>query len=726
MRTEGPSTFAECLALMARSVDCRLVCFRPQDVDVETGKVRGQVHDGWKWVGAIVDLPCVVDVTPDVLEQASAYEGVVELLKNRCVLTDDGGHVTNADLQEALAADSHFAPYALRTQKITSVRDVVSFVETNGASVVKPNVSGAGRVYLMQKADGGRIKVGEGETWETLDAAAFEERVAAIVCNADYVAQEYIASPSKLGDPFVCRVHAEKDGLNGWRVVRKYVRVGIGQCVSSNYADGGRSGCEAFIKACRPEVHESIVEAINLLAAEVPYKYENLRGCHVTSMGMDLSVGEDGAVRILSIDASPSTRHYHAEAARWRLGHYFWLLDYAVIRKTDLFAAREPWNNPADAHAKGFSRARFRKGIEARAKEKRPYIGILSNRIDAIGTCRIIAMLAAGRGMDVVFFLPKDVDMERGVINAYGLEGYDWRQKERPLPEVVNIASILYESTNKYADLIAYLRDRCYLTDDDSVRVNKEHMQMLLTDDAFFKRFSLETKHVANADAAVEFLEECPDAVIKPVGGMRGVGVYRIKHREDGIYEVGMYTDLQVLDREAFRAYVEKTFVNPRHIIQEYVSSRSKDGDPFDCRVHVEKNREGNWQLARAYIRVGIGQQIISNVNQGGNIVEAEPFLKMHRPNCWQEIMEGLDVLAATLPYKFENLKGRNLVSIGFDVGIDQNGGLHVFEVNTFPAIGFILAETALLKTGYYRWIYDHIIEGGEQFAPREPWNQEG
>ncbi|ALX49950.1 YheC/YheD family protein [Lentibacillus amyloliquefaciens] len=72
--------------------------------------------------------------------------------------------------------------------------------------------------------------------------------------------------------------------------------------------------------------------------------------------------------------------------------------------------------------------------------------------------------------------------------------------------------------------------------------------------------------------------------------------------------------------------------------MQKYISSKTIDGNPFDCRIHVEKNRQRQWQAARNFIRIGIGQKVISNVNQGCGISDVEPFLKAKFGEKWEEI----------------------------------------------------------------------------------------
>ena len=157
--------------------------------------------------------------------------------------------------------------------------------------------------------------------------------------------------------------------------------------------------------------------------------------------------------------------------------------------------------------------------------------------------------------------------------------------------------------------------------------------------------------------------------------------------------------------------FFKESIENKRYIIQKYISSRTLQGDPFDCRVHVEKNGAGKWVSARNFIRIGIGQKVISNVNQGGGISDPEPFLKSNFGEKWEEIINKLNELALSLPNKIEELRKTKLMSMGMDVAIDKNGDLYLFEVNGAPTTTPLRSEAAMLRTEYYKYIMQTQIK---------------
>src|SRR5699024_1618332 len=103
-------------------------------------------------------------------------------------------------------------------------------------------------------------------------------------------------------------------------------------------------------------------------------------------------------------------------------------------------------------------------------------------------------------------------------------------------------------------------------------------------------------------------------------------------------------------------------------------------------------------------------QTVISNVNQGGGISDLLPFLKANFGEQAAEINEKINGLAETLPYKVEELRGTHIMTLGLDIGIDQNGDLYLFEVNDGPATFAVKAEAGFLRANYYKYLFKKVI----------------
>lgn len=107
------------------------------------------------------------------------------------------------------------------------------------------------------------------------------------------------------------------------------------------------------------------------------------------------------------------------------------------------------------------------------------------------------------------------------------------------------------------------------------------------------------------------------------------------------------------------------------------------------------------------YVRIGIGQSVISNVNRGGGISDPKEFLKANFSEQQEEIYQDLLQLGTQIHEKMEQLRGTHIMSLGLDIGIDTNGKLYLFEVNDGPSTKAVISEVAFLRSNYYLYVLE-------------------
>lgn len=141
--------------------------------------------------------------------------------------------------------------------------------------------------------------------------------------------------------------------------------------------------------------------------------------------------------------------------------------------------------------------------------------------------------------------------------------------------------------------------------------------------------------------------------------------------------------------------------------MQKYINSRTNHNDPFDCRVIVQKNRHGKWEIAQILIRTGIGQKVVSNTSKGGGISYPKQFLKHNFKDQWKEVYKDIKNSSLKLAYKFEEIKKTPTMDLGLDIGIEKDGSLYLFEINNGSNIKRLVAESAILRVEYYLYLYE-------------------
>ncbi|GAB3058657.1 YheC/YheD family protein [Virgibacillus ainsalahensis] len=339
-------------------------------------------------------------------------------------------------------------------------------------------------------------------------------------------------------------------------------------------------------------------------------------------------------------------------------------------------------------------------------------VGIMTNFNKPTKLAKFTTLISKSYNIDVIYLRSKDVNIENDTVKGKMLINNKWVEKETNIPPFIDIAPYCFKRKNK--EITDYLKDKTFLSDDRTNVLTKQRLQNLLKKDPEFSHLVIPTYKLTSLDEMHDSLKKYSKIVLKPIKGLRGRGIY-VLEAEGEKYTLGYNKEKRVLNKEELAGFFKESIEHKGYILQQYVSSRTLQGDPFDCRIHVEKDQEGKWVSARNYIRIGIGQKVISNVNQGGGIANPEPFLKANFGEQWKEINKKLNELAVTLPYRVEQLRGTHIMSLGMDIGIGQDGKLYLFEVNDGPDTSAVIAEVAYLRSNYYKYILRNKLEIPEE-----------
>jgi hypothetical protein len=196
-----------------------------------------------------------------------------------------------------------------------------------------------------------------------------------------------------------------------------------------------------------------------------------------------------------------------------------------------------------------------------------------------------------------------------------------------------------------------------------------------------------------------DFLNRYPFVYVKPDGGGQGKGIIRIGLKTDGLYSVRGYStqgkpfSLEVYDLNQIKEIIQPTSFDEEHrifILQQGITSISKDGVPSGIRVHTQKVKN-KWVASGILGKVVSSEDGIVNRNRGAQAIPIEEFLTHHA---------GMDKKKAKKVEKeirYISLKVSQAFSKGYpwceecgiDIGLDPSGKPWIFEVNTIPSTAF-------------------------------------
>lgn len=331
-----------------------------------------------------------------------------------------------------------------------------------------------------------------------------------------------------------------------------------------------------------------------------------------------------------------------------------------------------------------------------------PVVGFMRGSRKPVKIARLLAKTSKYNGIDLAYFHALDVDVEQKVIHAKFLEENRWVERVIDVPPFIDILPYSF----KHKKVVRFLKENSVLSSD---RLGtKDDVYEKLLDDGEFSHLIIPTRNCSNFDELHNFLTEHRHIVIKPREGLRGHDVYSLMINNSG-YKLSYQQTESILSLEELKKFYTDTLSFDKYIVQKYVSSITKNGEPFDCRIRLEKNGKGKWQVAIYLIRIGTNQKVVSNVAQGGSVSRLEPFLEANFPMISDELKTSIQSIAKTLPSKTETLFQTNLTSLGIDIGIDKNGDLFLFEIEPGPGSEFALGEIALIKSEYYKYIMNKL-----------------
>lgn len=302
---------------------------------------------------------------------------------------------------------------------------------------------------------------------------------------------------------------------------------------------------------------------------------------------------------------------------------------------------------------------------------------------------RKLTVIGRKLGIRVFVFSPRFVDFDNRTLIGYEFLDGDWVKGKFPFPQVIYDRVFIGPSYRQYKPFITKLQNDPEITFMGRGLSGKWQVYKLLSRAPELAKWLPQTR-LFNIAKLSGFLEKEGTVVIKPMSGTHGAGVLRIAC-EEGIYTVTGRTSQnksfhKILKNEEECKNFLRTFIaDRRFIIQPYLSLHTPEGTPYDVRVLVQKNGQGEWETTGKAVRVGEKDGITSNLHGGGKAVPLSSFLAQFFPPEQQTaIEEEIDTLVCKLPPLLEQYHGR-LVELGIDVGIDLDGNVWIIEVNSKP-----------------------------------------
>ncbi len=314
-------------------------------------------------------------------------------------------------------------------------------------------------------------------------------------------------------------------------------------------------------------------------------------------------------------------------------------------------------------------------------------IGMLHHRKDPkkFQKSYAYAIVAQAEGAEFLYFSPRAVDFGKKIINGFQYKDGEWRKVKSRFPDVIyNTGSP--EKLNNSIEIVNELKK--YIPFTTFSVGNKLSVYKRLKTDGELSNYLIPSYTIYSVAQFKSYFKLYPKLVFKPVNGHKGQGVTFIEQIGNEFHLQSVEQDILLKENELLD-HIFKKINEVEYLVQPYINSKTKNGDSFDFRLHIQKNGQGQWIITTIYPRIAPSGSIITNINSGGQTLYLDPFLKQEFGDDHNKIKNNLENFCFKIAKKMDEIQLRyfneTIDELGVDIGLDDMNKIWIYEVNWRP-----------------------------------------
>ena len=293
--------------------------------------------------------------------------------------------------------------------------------------------------------------------------------------------------------------------------------------------------------------------------------------------------------------------------------------------------------------------------------------------------------VAMAEGAKLLFFSPKAVNFEERTIHGYIYENGCWIKTASPFPDVIyNTGSPI--KLARSSEIIERLKEEIPFTTYSIGHKMRVYDRLVKAGE--FTNYLIPSEILHSTRRFFNFLSYYRKIVFKPVNGHKGQGVTFIEQVRDQ-YHVLHGGEKNIYIFEEMRHYISTKLREEPYMVQPYISCKTKSGQAYDLRLHVQKNSSGKWVITAIYPRIAPDGSIVANINSGGATNYLVPFLKQEFDSDYYNVKRYLEHFALRLADHMDCIQqecfSEIIDELGIDIGLDDLGKIWIFEINWRP-----------------------------------------
>jgi hypothetical protein len=288
-------------------------------------------------------------------------------------------------------------------------------------------------------------------------------------------------------------------------------------------------------------------------------------------------------------------------------------------------------------------------------------------------------------------FGEQHIDWERGIIQGYFFHEHEWKVIDVPFPNVIydRLPNRKSERNPALKTVKERLQKDYLIPWYNPGFFNKLDIYERLQQEARAAPYLPETHPFSSFSTIERMLSDYGHIYLKPFNGSLGLGVHQIiydKHQNDyfcryrdheGVNRLRRFPSLESLFRAVFsRHKLDKI------LVQQGIHLIRYDQRIIDFRVHTNKDDQGEWRVTALAAKIAGTGSVTTHVRSGGEVKTLEEIFSGEQSTQYKEMLTDAALkLSKALEKNMEGIIGE----IGFDLGIDRNGDVWLFEANSKP-----------------------------------------
>ncbi|MBM6617777.1 YheC/YheD family protein [Bacillus suaedaesalsae] len=283
------------------------------------------------------------------------------------------------------------------------------------------------------------------------------------------------------------------------------------------------------------------------------------------------------------------------------------------------------------------------------------------------------------------------INWDEGTVTGYFYnEKEGWTKQNIPLPNVIydrlpnrrtenhsGIKSIKHRLQSEY--LIPWYNPGFF---------SKWDLYQQLIQDKHLNKYLPETLYQPSFKDIEQMVKKHKHVYIKPANGSLGLGIYQVVMSDEGTYYC-RYKDGEENRLQKFSSLKKLISYLFRHknldqyLVQQGIDLIRYENRAVDFRIHTNRDENGTWRMTALAAKIAGRGSVTTHLNNGGMIKTLEELFPAKE--TYEQLNSSLQNTVLQFSQAISERTNGCIGEIGFDIGLDREGHIWLFEANSKP-----------------------------------------